>query len=159
MAPTAIGKVMRALKPKPLVQAAARRAGAELLAAAVGEAGPARLLAAAGGWLAACVAALRPGEDAAVQRGTWRALAALFERLGALAGAPGASCPPRCRSCRRRRVRAARPARPPTRQGRRRAADRALSAAYSVTVVLQSTWCLLHRPEMRSCCAAQTMLP
>jgi len=80
MAPTAIGKVMRALKPKPLVQAAARRAGAELLAAAVGEAGPARLLAAAGGWLAACVAALRPGEDAAVQRGTWRALA----------GAPGA---------------------------------------------------------------------
>lgn len=88
--PTAMKQVVRALKPKPLVQAAARRAGADLLAAAVSEAGPARLLAAAGGWLAACAAALRPGEDAAVQRGAWRALAALFARLGALAGAPGA---------------------------------------------------------------------
>ena len=71
-------------------QAAARHAGAVLLEAAIGEASPARLLAAAGGWLAACAAALRAEEDAAVQRAVWRALAALFKRLGALAGAPGA---------------------------------------------------------------------
>ena len=56
----------------------------------MGEASPARLLAAAGGWLAACAAALRAEQDAVVQRALWRALAVLFERLGALAGAPGA---------------------------------------------------------------------
>ena len=139
--PTAMGKVVRALRPKPLVQAAARRAGAELLAAAVGEAGPARLLAAAGGWLAACVAALRPGEDARVQRGAWRALAALFQRLGALAGAPGA-----------RREGAAlvgrlMPAALPLLQAPPGARDAPSPLRHSA------------EPDMRSCCAAQTMLP